>query len=138
MNNIEELFTVQRDNIYFEDKKLPLKVICGILNYLETHYFSQDQVPSNHIDFTKYKCEMCKREEYGHSGSWNQDPYLFFCSIRCHNHWNDNKRAENNELDCCPICNQNKMIYDGKADGYWCYGCEQWYECDFINMNYDG
>jgi hypothetical protein len=136
-------FFVKNDKIYYDDTeqnlghRLPNDVICDILNTLE-QYWQVGIKPSNCIDFTKYECEQCKREEYGHTGSWNQEPYLFFCSTKCHNHWSDKRAADNNELDCCPICNQNKMIYDGKADGYWCYGCEQWYECDFINTNYDG
>lgn len=141
MNIKENKFSVKNNSIYYEeDKKIPLIVICNILNHLENsdHYFYQDQIPSNHLNFDKIECECCHRKEYGHSGSWNQDPYLFFCSIKCHNVWLEKRMADNNELDGCPFCNQNKLTYVGRADAYFCYGCERWYNPDEINMEYDG
>ena len=128
-NNMAE-FTYNREKIYYNGKELSPKVICQILNYLEREYWACELKPSNHIDFTKYKCECCGKEEYGHSGSWNQDPYLFFCSIKCHNIWDEKRMADNNELDYCPSCKQNKMVYIGKVDSYFCYGCNQYYNYD--------
>ena len=32
-------------------------------------------------------CEYCGRVEYEDQGSWNKDPYLFFCCEECHEDW---------------------------------------------------
>jgi endogenous inhibitor of DNA gyrase (YacG/DUF329 family) len=131
-------FTCDREKIYCDERKVPLQVICNILNFLETkNWYGSDSKPSNNIDFTKYKCECCGKEEYGHSGSWNQDPYLFFCSIKCHNIWDEKRMADNNELDPCPICELNKMTYVGRANSYFCYGCGKWYDPDFVLGEYE-
>ena len=42
----------------------------------------------------------------------------------------EKEAADKNELDYCPVCQQNKMVYVGRADSYWCYGCEQWHNYD--------
>lgn len=129
-------FFVKNNNICYEDIKIPQNVICNLLNFFENTYIGQAELkPSNHLDFTKYICECCKKEEYGYSGLWNQDPYLFFCSIKCHNIWQEKRMADNNELDYCPICEQDKMVYVGRADSYFCYGCEKWYDSYMIENN---
>ena len=123
-------FFVENGKIYYEDKQngaISLDTVCNILNILEEY---EKIKPKDCIDFNKYVCENCGKEEFGHSGSWSQDPYLFFCSKRCQMLKQEQEDADNNKLDYCPVCQKNKMVYVGRADSYWCYGCEQWYNYD--------
>jgi len=34
-----------------------------------------------------FKCELCGKSEDEDIGSWNQTPYTFFCSERCHTNY---------------------------------------------------
>lgn len=118
--------------VYYDDTEqglgfeLPADCICNILNHYEEVGRVNDNspLPSDFIDFEKYNCEKCGKEQYSHKGSWNKDPLFFFCSIDCHQCW----LADRNELDYCPFCNANKRTYVGKADSYFCYGCSHWYD----------
>ena len=100
-------FYVDNDKIYVDirytkDKKgteLPLDVICDILNTCEQ--YSHDVNPSDCIDFQKYKCKNCGKKECGHSGSWNKEPYIFFCSKKCHDKWITNKLEKEFEVFQC-------------------------------------
>jgi len=134
---MENKFSVKNKDIFYEDKKIPQKIICDILNTCEQCY-SLKVKPSECLDFTEYECEYCHRKQYSHTGLWSSNPYLFFCSIKCHNIWQEKQMADRNELSHCPICGLNKMTYVGRADCYFCYGCEKWYEPYMINMEYDG
>jgi len=36
-------------------------------------------------------CHRCGKKEDEDVGSWEQTPYLFFCSLKCHEAWNDER-----------------------------------------------
>jgi hypothetical protein len=35
-------------------------------------------------DFREYICQNCGKSKDEHVGSWERSPYMFFCSIECH------------------------------------------------------
>jgi hypothetical protein len=117
-------FYAEENRIYYKRNILPANIVCDILNDLEKNSFK----PSQYIDFIEYECEYCHRKENGHNGSWNQTPYLFFCSGKCHKLYLEKEAADKEELNYCPVCGKNKLAYSGRADSYWCYECQMWYE----------
>jgi hypothetical protein len=84
-------------------RELPIEVVCDILNTCEQ--YSHDINPSDCIDFKKYKCKNCGKKECGHSGLWNKEPYIFFCSKKCYDYWEINRISESNR--------------GGRKDDYW-------------------
>lgn len=39
------------------------------------------------INYQKYKCYICDCMQWEDEGSWERDPYLFFCSLKCHEYF---------------------------------------------------
>lgn len=102
-------FFQKNGKIYYDDTEQGLgyqlsnTALCHILNSCDDHICIR---PKDCIDFNKYKCELCGKKQIGHNGSWNQNPYIFFCSKKCHKMWILKKLEKefNN--------NMNKRIYE--------------------------
>lgn len=48
-------------------------------------------------NYVNYACRICGKMEHEENGSWNQHPYLFFCSLKCHLEW-ESKRKPHEKL----------------------------------------
>lgn len=120
-----------------QDRQELQKIIAKFKELADSAYMRANTIIDNGVEVP----EEYKYQSLGYYGAYT------FCILVLNEYLNGRKwewedrqdrekkekeAADKNELDYCPVCGQNKMVYVGKADSYWCYGCEYWHDSDFL------
>lgn len=93
------------------------------------------------LSYKTYQCEHCGVHEHEDIGSWNKEPYLFFCSEQCHELWDEVFKRPKVKLDELKslldlVDNDYFDLEDSNPDEDWTFGeiagrlATYCYDCD--------
>uniref|UniRef100_A0A6M3LF33 Uncharacterized protein n=1 Tax=viral metagenome TaxID=1070528 RepID=A0A6M3LF33_9ZZZZ len=70
-----------------------------------------------------FECELCGKSEDEDIGSWNQNPYIFFCGIHCHTFYII-KKVSNQIIELLDdLTSEERMKIFSKVQEEYCIYC---------------